>query len=326
MVMAQTFAGAGAKRVYILGRRIANLENVASQHPSITPLICNVTSKPSLQNAVDTITKEIGYVNLVIANSGALGPMNSFNTKMKIHDLRKNLFVGVSMESFTESLHLNLTGAYFTMLAFLELLDAGNKHALEGGFGAPLKAESQVPSIQSHGVFIGSIGSFSRYSFTPPAYMGSKAAIIQLAKQAATNLAPYQIISIPWPLDVSLLRCLLEVHTLTMRIVFSSEMTNAVIAPRDPESETLDHPNFMPARRFGTDEEMDGSILCLASRAGAYCNGLVLLNDGGRVAVIPSTYWYVVVKLRRPAQLTPGVSSLLATSSRSSDKRTATSF
>jgi len=75
-----------------------------------------------------------------------------------------------------------------------------------------------------------------------------------------------------------------------MRIVFSSEMTNAVMAPRDPESETLDHPSFMPARRFGTDEEIGGSILYLASRAGAYCNGLVLLNDGGRVAVIPSTY------------------------------------
>lgn len=192
-MMAQTFAGAGAKRVYILGRRIANLENVASQHPSITPLICDVTSKPSLQDAVDTITKEIGYVNLVIANSGALGPMNSYNTKIAIQDLRRNLFDEVSMESFTDSLHLNLTGAYFTMLAFLELLDAGNKHAIEGGFGAPLKAGSQVPSIQSQVIFIGSIGSFSRYSFTPPAYMGSKAAIIQLAKQAATNLTPYQI-------------------------------------------------------------------------------------------------------------------------------------
>lgn len=291
MVMAQAFAGAGAKRVYILGRRIANLENVASQHPSITPLICDVTSKPSLQNAVDTITKEIGYVNLVIANSGDLGPMNSFNTKIKIQDLRRNLFDEVSMESFTASFHLNLTGAYFTMLAFLELLDAGNKHALEGGFGAPLKAGSQVPSIQSQVVFIGSIGSFSRYSFTPPAYMGCKAAIIQLAKQAATNLAPYQIrVNTLAPGCKSPSLSARSTHMLTMRIVFSSEMTNAVMTPRDPESETLDHPSFMPARRFGTDEEMGGSILYLASRAGAYCNGLILLNDGGRVSVIPSTY------------------------------------
>ena len=106
-----------------------------------------MTSKPSLQNAVDTITKEIGYVNLVIASLGDLGPTNTFNIKTKIQDLRRNLFDEVSMESFTASFNLDLTGAYFTMLAFLELLDAGNKYALEGGFGAPLKAKSQVPSI-----------------------------------------------------------------------------------------------------------------------------------------------------------------------------------
>ena len=121
--------------------------------------------------------------------------------------------------------------------------------------------------------------------------MASKAAIIQLAKQAATNLAPYQIrVNTLAPGCKSPPSSARSTHMLTMRIVFSSEMTSAVIAPRDPESETLDHRSFMPARRFGTDEEMGGSILYLASRAGAYCNGLVLLNDGGRVSVIPSTY------------------------------------
>ena len=108
--------------------------------------------------------------------------MDSFNPKLTIQDLRRNVSDQVTMESFTDVFSANLTGAYFTMLAFLELLDAGNKHALEGGFGAPLKAGSKVPSIQSQVVFIGSIGSFSSYSFTPPAYMGSRSAIVQLAK------------------------------------------------------------------------------------------------------------------------------------------------
>jgi hypothetical protein len=31
-------------------------------------------------------------------------------------------------------------------------------------------------------------------------------------------------------------------------------------------------------------------VVYLASRAGAFCNGLVLLNDGGRVAVTMATY------------------------------------
>lgn len=59
---------------------------------------------------------------------------------------------------------------------------------------------------------------------------------------------------------------------------------------RDPENETPEHPGFIPARRFGTDEEMGGSILYLASRAGAFCNGSVQVMDGGRLSVGQSTY------------------------------------
>jgi NAD(P)-dependent dehydrogenase (short-subunit alcohol dehydrogenase family) len=74
--------------------------------------------------------------------------------------------------------------------------------------------------------------------------------------------------------------------------VFPSELadTSPLMQNRKPEHEGLDHPFFIPARRFGGDEEMAGSILYLASRAGAYCNGMHLMNDGGRCAVMPSTY------------------------------------
>jgi NAD(P)-dependent dehydrogenase (short-subunit alcohol dehydrogenase family) len=52
----------------------------------------------------------------------------------------------------------------------------------------------------------------------------------------------------------------------------------------------MNDPEFVPARRFGGEEEMGGTILYLASRAGAYCNGVVLVNDGGRLGVTVSTY------------------------------------
>jgi NAD(P)-dependent dehydrogenase (short-subunit alcohol dehydrogenase family) len=67
-------------------------------------------------------------------------------------------------------------------------------------------------------------------------------------------------------------------------------MVSGYLDTRDPETEPVEDPAFIPARRFGSEEEMAGSILYLASRAGAYCNGLNLLNDGGRVAVVPATY------------------------------------
>ncbi|RFU26922.1 Nucleoside-triphosphate phosphatase, partial [Scytalidium lignicola] len=216
LIMARAFAGAGAKRVYILGRRAKKLESAASHHPNIIPVICDVTSKAALQEAVDQVTKEIGYVNVAIANAGNWGPIPSYNPNGTVQQLRESLFNGVSMEDFTKTFHDNMTSAFYTMLAFLELLDAGNKQALEGAFG----------------------------------YMAAKSATVQLAKQAATNLAPYQI----------------RVNVLAPGF-FPSEMANRVLVTRDPETETIHHPVFMTARRFGT-EELAGSILYLESSKG----------------------------------------------------------
>ncbi|KAI3321846.1 short-chain dehydrogenase [Xylariaceae sp. AK1471] len=272
LMMAKALAGAGVK-VYILGRRASALETAATSHPNISPLVCDVTSKASLQSAVDAISTEVGYVNLVIANSGILGPYQSFNGSPSIQELRTRLFDEVSLEKFNEPLHVNITGAYFTMLAFLELLDAGNKNALKGGFGKPAKEGSKVPLVQSQVIFTGSVGSYSREKASPPAYVASKSAVAQLAQHATTNLAPYQI----------------RVNTLAPGF-FMSEMAAPILESRDPETEGLDHLDFMPARRFGTEEEVAGSILYLASRAGAYCNGTIFTFDGGRLAVIPSTY------------------------------------
>ena len=147
LMMAKALAGSGAKAVYILGRREASLQAAVGVHPSITPIVCDVTSKSSLEKAVEIVTQEVGYVNLVIANSGILGPTACFDPTKSIRELRKAMFDEVTMSDFTQTFHVNVTGAYFTMLAFLDLLDAGNKEAIKGGYGAPLNQGSQVPSI-----------------------------------------------------------------------------------------------------------------------------------------------------------------------------------
>ena len=46
----------------------------------------------------------------------------------------------------------------------------------------------------------------------------------------------------------------------------------------------------IPLQRTGTPEDMAGCILFLTSRAGAYCNGNVMITDGGRLSQMPSTY------------------------------------
>lgn len=75
-----------------------------------------------------------------------------------------------------------------------------------------------------------------------------------------------------------------------MQEVFPSEMATWMTQARDPATEDISHRLFIPGRRFGGIEEMGGTVLYLASRAGAYCNGLMLLLDGGRMSVMLSEY------------------------------------
>lgn len=48
--------------------------------------------------------------------------------------------------------------------------------------------------------------------------------------------------------------------------------------------------SIVPTGRMGDRLDMAGTILYLVSRAGAYCNGNVMVVDGGRLGLFPSTY------------------------------------
>lgn len=61
--------------------------------------------------------------------------------------------------------------------------------------------------------------------------------------------------------------------------------------------EVIEHRNktgwlksIIPEERPGDEQDIAGAILFLVSRAGAYINGNVLVTDGGRLGVVPSTY------------------------------------
>lgn len=75
-----------------------------------------------------------------------------------------------------------------------------------------------------------------------------------------------------------------------IKTVFPSELASSLIGARDPGKEAPTDDKFIPSRRFGGAEEMGGAILYLASRAGGFTNGAILLNDGGRASVMPASY------------------------------------
>lgn len=194
--MAEALAVNGAAKVFLLGRRADVLEVAAAKYPGVmVPVVCDVTSKESLQSAAATVAKATGHINLLIANSGVGGPENKYNPSMSLPELRAHL-LATPMDGFTQTFHVNVTGAWLTMVSFLELLDAGNKNAVArkpGAFGAPVKEGGRAPSVQSQVVFTSSLAAFSRGYWTAPAYGSSKVAIMYLMKQASTNLAPYGI-------------------------------------------------------------------------------------------------------------------------------------
>ena len=67
-------------------------------------------------------------------------------------------------------------------------------------------------------------------------------------------------------------------------LVFPSELAASLITPEQPPRERI------PAQRYGREEDMAGAILFLTSLGGDYVSGNILVIDGGRVSVTPSSY------------------------------------
>jgi NAD(P)-dependent dehydrogenase (short-subunit alcohol dehydrogenase family) len=64
-------------------------------------------------------------------------------------------------------------------------------------------------------------------------------------------------------------------------------MTEAVVQVAKKKGWAKD---VIPEERAGDEQDMAGAVLFLVSRAGAYINGNVLVTDGGRLSILPSTY------------------------------------
>ncbi|EXF85864.1 short-chain dehydrogenase/reductase [Colletotrichum fioriniae PJ7] len=214
----------------------------------------DITSKIDLERAVAEIKEAHGYVNVVIANSGIGGPaLKGLPPNPTIAQYRDFVF-GWEQKDFTETFAVNTTGVFFTVAAFLELLDEGNKRS-------NFKQRSQVIATSS-------IGAYNRNPMGF-AYGASKAAVVHMFKQLSTTLVPFNI----------------RANVIAPGF-YPSEMTTATVeAHKEGWPKTT-----IPEERAGDVEDMAGAVLFLVSRAGAYTNGNVLVTDGGRLGIVPSSY------------------------------------
>lgn len=269
----------GAKAVYIVGRREDTLKDAAKTavNGTIKPIVGDVSDKESISKVVDQIRKEQGYINLLFANAGVSGPkdrsqLSELGTnKPSVKDLQKTLWEP-PMDDFTKALHVNCTGVYYTTIAFLDLLDAGNKQG-------NLAQDSQV-------IVTSSVAGFSRYLASSFAYSTSKAAVNHLVKMLATLFAQngFKIRA-----------------NLIAPGLYPSEMTQGktskldAIQQKDSGKPAFEGAHKMeitesPAERTGSEQDIAGIILFLASEAGAYLNGETMITDGGRLSQLPSAY------------------------------------
>lgn len=181
-MMAKALASNGANRIFILGRRLEKLEAASLQcaQKNIMPIQCDVTSKEQLAKAVVRVESECGHINLLVCNSGITGPVLKGLSPNPTLKQFKDFAWGSSEGDMNDAYALNNTAVFFTAIAFLELLDAGNR-------------ANNTPGISSQIVVTGSIASFLRAVVTGFAYVSSKAAAVSLAKALSTYLAPYGI-------------------------------------------------------------------------------------------------------------------------------------
>ena len=155
---------------------------------------------------------------------------------------------GVPFEEFPESgwdkvMDLNVKSPFFLTQALHELLKAGASHERPG----------KVINITS-------IDGLRLNPWDTYSYHASKSALIYLTKRMAARLIRDSI-----------------VVTSIAPGAFASEMNRAARDHGDDVAKGI------PARRIGVDEDMAGTAIYLASRAGDYVIGGTIVVDGGLV-------------------------------------------
>ncbi|KAI0553899.1 short chain dehydrogenase [Xylaria curta] len=256
LMITKTLIANGAAKVYILGRRLNKLQEAASSigNPNIVPVACDVTSVEALQAAVSHIEQDAGFVNLLVCNSGIAGPFGIRPKPETTLDEFVSANMAVSIDDYTNTFAVNTSAVWYTTMAFLKLLGAGNARA-------NVEQKSQVVAISS-------IGGFNKINTGGFAYGQSKAACTHLIKHLSVVLPQWDIRA-----------------NLICPGLYPSEMSASILARSGPIVKSQ-----IPLERIGDEQDMGGAILYLASRAGAYCNGAVVVTDGGRLTTFPSTF------------------------------------
>jgi NAD(P)-dependent dehydrogenase (short-subunit alcohol dehydrogenase family) len=227
---ARTLAGAGAD-VTVTARRVDALDPLVDAITRLgrraVPVTLDVTDAASVAHAFDHAAHALGPIGVVVNNAGI-----AITKPLLDH----------TEDDWLQVIDVNLNGAW--------------RVAQEAA--RRMVAQGQGGSIVNVASILG-----LRVAAQVPSYAASKAALIQLTKAMAVELARYGI-------RVNALAPG-YIETAMNRDFFASDAGQAMV-------------KRVPQRRVGSAGELDGALLLLASDAGSYMTGSVVTVDGGHVA------------------------------------------
>lgn len=230
--MAQGFLEAGAARVYITARKAPACIEAAKQLSHRGPCIAlpgDISSLAGIQQLSAALTEKESSIDVLVNNAGTgwEAPLETFPEL-----------------GWDKVMDLNVKTPFFVTQAMLPLLKNG-------------KSPEKTGSVINVGSIAGIVAeSLSSYSYGP-----SKAAIHQLTRNLARDLADSYI----------------RVNAIAPGRFFT-KMTEYVSQNKERfEQECAD----IPLHRWGKAEDIAGIAIMLAAKAGGFITGQVIAVDGG---------------------------------------------
>ncbi|MBQ7921056.1 MAG: SDR family oxidoreductase [Clostridia bacterium] len=257
----KTLAAAGAK-VAVCDLRLEAAEAVAAEIRAeggdAKAFAMNVLDIESVRAARDQIVEAFGPVNLLLNGAGGNNPKGSTTrdnlTPEEVDELEKNgtiegvkTFFDLDPEGISFVFNLNFLGTLIPTQVFARDM------AKTGG----------------NIINVSSMNSF-RPLTRIPAYSGAKAAISNFTMWLAVHFAPVNI----------------RVNAIAPGFFLTNQNRNLLLnedGSLSPRSEKI--LGHTPMKRFGTPEDLDGTLLWLADdRFSAFVDGVVVPVDGGFAA------------------------------------------
>ncbi|SFE54388.1 SDR family oxidoreductase [Thermophagus xiamenensis] len=251
-VMAKALAAKGVKTA-ILDLKKESAENVANEIKSTygtesIGIAANVLDKSNLESAKQIINNNLGSIDFLINGAGGNAPSATSKAERiepENLDQLEDTFFGLQLEGFEKTFDLNFKGTLLPTLVF---------------------AKDMVQKQKGGIVNISSMNSY-RPLTKIPAYSASKAAINNFTQWLAVHFAKIGV----------------RVNAIAPGFLLTNQNRFLLIDEKTGEATARGEKiiNGTPMERYGTPEELTGTLIFLLSDWSEFITGVVIPVDGG---------------------------------------------